>query len=102
MGIYANPYLTPRCNHGTHPDNGDRYTINLPTLTLHAVCLIFTKILFDIETHSKSQKDTSVFSRAVCSLSGNIFRVEILYGPRADDMQTMCGQYVDDVWMTCG
>ena len=31
-----------------------------------------------------------VFSRAVCSLSGNIFRVEISCGPCADDVQTTC------------
>ena len=32
-----------------------------------------------------------VFSRAVCSLSGNIFPVEISCGRHADDMQMMCG-----------
>ena len=41
-----------------------------------------------------------VFSRAVCSLSGNIFRVEISCGWRADDVQTMCRRCADDVWMT--
>ena len=52
------------------------------------------------DRHTDKHKQTCIFSRAVCYLTGNIFGVEISCRRRADDVQMMCRQRSDDVWMT--